>query len=600
MKKAVFFSFMIVLLTTACSNSIEYDTLSARWPVFGEVYALKDASPDSAMKVFQSVADTLNESRLGDLSPFLFNEYQVLKTELKYKNYSPVGNDSLVEHAFLFYESVLDNTRQGPHDKFLLYQFARSLYYRAVVESQRGQTMGSYSDFMRSLGVMDELTGKRRVFSGFVQNLDYEHFTALIYTRLASFLYRYDAWDVALEVLERANESFKIENNSVGIADNMEMMGDIMLAQSDRPTALRFYKASDSIRGPLNDNNIYQHYSTLIHKSISLFDKGENDSVYQMLHHALNRTDNAYLNRRISYSLGYFYYEEQMLDSALANYEKGFPLLPRQTTKALCRIVQISNELGDIDKAALYGKRLADFELEKHALSGERTKMITLYEQYKSDKRDAKNKDLIFFILILVVLLVLMLVIDSFWLERRRRKHNEDKERHRHIKRILEGQIEQTLADSRQKEEKINQLEAELERAVANPDFQKLPFSKKMEVLKQMPICKRALKVVDSYVKAGVAYPELELSENQQGQLINAVDAVFPKFSVRMIEQFPRLKRSDIMYCCLYILGINEIQAAALTGKTYQAVWKRSSKLHEIFGNKSDPQFVLNNILKDW
>ena len=133
MKKAVFFSFMIVLLTTACSKSIEYDTLSARWPVFGEVYALKDASPDSAMKVFQSVADTLNESRLGDLSPFLFNEYQVLKTELKYKNYSPVGNDSLVEHAFLFYESIskyISHSHRPPHQPAMpLHSFRRKTQF---------------------------------------------------------------------------------------------------------------------------------------------------------------------------------------------------------------------------------------------------------------------------------------------------------------------------------------------------------------------------------------------------------------------------------------------------------------------------------------
>lgn len=53
------------------------------------------------------------------------------------------------------------------------------------------------------------------------------------------------------------------------------------------------------------------------------------------------------------------------------------------------------------------------------------------------------------------------------------------------------------------------------------------------------------------------------------------------------------MKRSDVVYCCLYVLGISEVQAAALTGKTYQAVWTRSLKLHDIFGNKSDLRLVL-------
>ena len=116
----------------------------------------------------------------------------------------------------------------------------------------------------------------------------------------------------------------------------------------------------------------------------------------------------------------------------------------------------------------------------------------------------------------------------------------------------------------------------------------------------EMPICKRVLMVKNANVKAGVSYPEMVLSENQMSALVNAVDAVFPKFSVWIIEKYPRLKRSDVVYCCMYILGVSEVQAAALMGKTYQAVWTRSLKLHEIFDNKSNLQFVLNGFLKDW
>jgi hypothetical protein len=135
---------------------------------------------------------------------------------------------------------------------------------------------------------------------------------------------------------------------------------------------------------------------------------------------------------------------------------------------------------------------------------------------------------------------------------------------------------------------------------LSNPDFHTLPFDQKLENLNEMPICQRVLTVREANVKAFSSYPELVLSENHKTMLVNAVDAVFPKFSVRIIEMFPRLKRSDVVYCCLYILGITEVQAAALTGKTYQAVWTRSLKMHEIFNNKSSLQLVLHSYLKDW
>ena len=48
-------------------------------------------------------------------------------------------------------------------------------------------------------------------------------------------------------------------------------------------------------------------------------------------------------------------------------------------------------------------------------------------------------------------------------------------------------------------------------------------------------------------MKAFASYPELVLSDNHLTMLVNAVDAVFPKFSVRIIERYPRLKRSDVM-----------------------------------------------------
>lgn len=508
---------------------------------------------------------------------------------------------SIMKHRlFLLLLALTASITSCQRNKPFKYEMAQSLYDKAVEESQRNQTIESYSDFLRSLTIMDELTGKRRALNSVKSSMEYEHFTALIYNHLASFLYTHDAWDVAFEVLEKSNKSFELEHNSLGIADNLELMGDIMLAQGDRLNALKYYRASDSIHEILHTDNVYQNYSTLIHKAINLYNEKQNDSVYRMLHHALDLSEDDYLSRKICFSLGYFYFHDHILDSALVHYEKSYPLLPRQTSRSLCRIVQIADELGDKEKAAHYGVLLAENYIEQPARANTKTKMITLYDQYKSDQRAAKNKDLIFFIHALVLILGLVLVIDSFWLEQRRRKHMKDNEQHEYIKNQLESQIEQVLAETRNKDEKINILEEKLKAIIDNPDFQHLPFDKKLDTLYEIPISKRVLKVKEANVKAFSSYPELVLSDNQLTMLVNAVDAVFPKFSVKIIEEYPRLKRSDVVYCCMYILGITEVQAAALTGKTYQAVWTRSLKLHEIFNNKSNLQFVLHDFLKIW
>lgn len=197
-------------------------------------------------------------------------------------------------------------------------------------------------------------------------------------------------------------------------------------------------------------------------------------------------------------------------------------------------------------------------------------------------------------------MLIAILLFVVFFFERRKRRHQKEIEVHERIQTTLEDEIETVKSASQQKEETIKELQSKLDKVISNPDFQKLPFDSKMEALYELPICKRILQVKKSNVKAFTSYPELKLSDNQFTMLVNAVDAVFPKFSSWLIETYPRLKRYDVFYCCLYILGVTEAQAAALSGKTYQAVWTRSVKLREIFGNKSSLQIILHGFLKDW
>ena len=511
------------------------------------------------------------------------------------------ANDSVLLATHGFYDSVFVDAGNPLTEKDMAFQRAKMYYYKASIEeNEPSQHVEAFTDCLNALWVMDELTGKSRVFSISSVNLEYEHFTALIYDRLAWFFYTYNAWDMALECLESSNECFEKEDNLLGIAINYELMGDVMLAQGDRSTASMYYKKSDGIHEQLGTNNIYQHFSSLYHHSLELYNAGERHASYDMLHHALEISDDDVLKRKVHFGLGYYYYEKQQYDSALYNYEQSFPLLPRQTFKSYCRIIKLANILGDSLKAAHYGELLSDFCLNRVATSGDMTRMDMMYDDYKADRKELKQKDIFNFVILVVVLLLVILAFDSIWMEKRRRRHRKEIEAHEKVKALLEEEILTAKTASRNKEEKIRSLEIELKKVISNPDFQKLPFDKKLETLYEMPICKRVCLVKSANVKAGVSYPEMVLSENQMTTLVNAVDAVFPKFSLELIKKYPRLKRIDVMYCCMYILGVTEVQAAALTGKTYQAVWTRSMKLHEIFGNDSNLQLIMHDLLKHW
>lgn len=590
-----------LVLAVSCQNAIKEVFLYEVNPEISKIYALKEAHPDSAMSIMEAVSDTVDEEALYAHSKLQYAEYQILLAELNYKNFLPITNADQVFQAFGIMDSILPGTTFRFGNRNLAFQKARAYYGKAVVEELKTkQHVLAFEDYLKALWIMDGLRGKRYLFDVADKNPEYEHFTGLIYNRLAWFFYTYDVWDASLECLEKSSECYKAENNLLGMATNFELMGDVMLAQGDMVESMGYYKKSDSIHERLNTDNIYQHYSSLIHRALDLYTAGEKHASYDLLHHALEMTENERLTRQVRFSLGYFYFENQQFDSALYNLERGYPLLPRQTIKSYCRIIKASNILGDSVKAAYYGELLSDFYLRRVALSGDRTKMVMHYEQHKTNSEDVRQKDVLCFVLSLIVILIVIIFIYSIWVNRWRSWHRMEIEAREKIQASLEDEIVMTKKESLRKEEKIKSLETKLAKVISNPDFQKLPFDRKMETLIEMPICKRVRRVMDANVKAYSSYPELVLSENQLTMLVNAVDAVFPKFSVRIIEKFPRMKRSDVVYCCMYILGVTEVQAAALTGKTYQAVWTRSVKLHEIFDNKSNLQLVLHGFLKDW
>ena len=555
MKNKILFFFLLSLLAMGCKKTVDTDAFSTRWPEFDDVYAELESQPDSA----------------------------------------------LVMEAFRYYDSLLPGREYSRREKYLSFQKARAYYFKATVEEfETNQYLQAFSDYLNALWIVEGLMGERSVFAFSDNNNEYEHFTALLYGRLAWFLYTHDAWQMSLECLEKSSECFKVEDNVKGVAANIELMGDVMLAQGDKVNSFEYYKKADSIYGGLKTKNIYQNYSSVIHRALDLYNANEKAACLALLHHALEESENPWLQKQVRFSLGYCYYEEQKYDSALYNYERSYPLLPRQTLKSYSRIVQLSNALGDTIKAGYYGELLADAYLKQFARSSDRAKMGALYQNYKEDCANSKIKDTFLFILITILFWVALLFGVSFVFVRRKRRHQEEIAARERIQATLEDEIASVKSASEQKEETIKELQSKLDKVISAPDFYKLPFDKKLEALYETPICQRVFKVREANVKAFSSYPELVLSENHKTMLVNAVDAVFPKFSVDIIEMFPRLKRSDVVYCCLYILGITEVQAAALTGKTYQAVWTRSLKLHEIFENKSSLQLVLHGFLKDW
>ena len=162
-----------LLVMVSCRKSVEYETLANRRPEFASVQGLIDVHPDSAFRVFNSLADTLNEEALHRKSPFQYAEYQLLKTEIRCKNHFPVQNDEAMLEAFAFYDSILPGVDYSRKNKALSFQKARAYYCKAVVEGNKtDQHVEAFSDYLNALWMLDGLSEEYRVISFSKPNLD--------------------------------------------------------------------------------------------------------------------------------------------------------------------------------------------------------------------------------------------------------------------------------------------------------------------------------------------------------------------------------------------------------------------------------------------
>ena len=100
-----------------------------------------------------------------------------------------------------------------------------------------------------------------------------------------------------MECLEKSSECFKKEGNVKGVASNLELMGDVILAQGDRVNSMYYYKKSDSIHERLKTDNVYlyRNYSSVVHRALDMYNANEMAASSALLHHALQEAQTTWI-----------------------------------------------------------------------------------------------------------------------------------------------------------------------------------------------------------------------------------------------------------------------------------------------------------------
>lgn len=106
----------------------------------------------------------------------------------------------------------------------------------------------------------------------------------------------------------------------------------------------------------------------------------------------------------------------------------------------------------------------------------------------------------------------------------------------------------------------------------------------------------------DNNIKSAVsikAYADISLSYSQIAQLNDAALKHYGRLFMMLEKNYSPLKGKDLTYCQLCLLGLNNVQIAALLQKTPSTITSQKKRLQRIFHQNNEISVVLNGFLNN-
>ena len=163
-----------------------------------------------------------------------------------------------------------------------------------------------------------------------------------------------------------------------------------------------------------------------------------------------------------------------------------------------------------------------------------------------------------------------------------------------------EGRIKSLNAELKKKEELIKKFTAEISNLRYRLERNHIEISNLNNYL-QSEVCTRILKEIKELSEKKLkSYALSPLSKEEFVLLLNSANHHLNYFINDMANKYPKLKKEDMYYLCLVIMGLDNNQISSLFGVTYDAINKRKNRICTILGivHKNSLNNYLLNIIK--
>ena len=179
----------------------------------------------------------------------------------------------------------------------------------------------------------------------------------------------------------------------------------------------------------------------------------------------------------------------------------------------------------------------------------------------------------------------------------KKRKYNNEIEKKKYYINSLQEKIDKKSTENKHIKQHIKNLEKELQDIKTKRYLTHAPFDMKLKDLMEIPLCQKLIEIShDNNIKTNTEYPELQINDETQKELIELFNKTFDNIFNKIIAEHEGLKHQDNLYFCLYLLGLNEKHISAVTGKTYNTIYNRTKRIQEILGSERSIREILRDM----
>ena len=495
----------------------------------------------------------------------------LLLAELLYKNDYAQTNRADLLQAVAYFDSLLvvtDTRRVSADNAAITFLDARTHYINGVGYYEQDSAVEACKEYLKALDVMESHFKEKDLVEKKAQ------FMALTYTRLTELFSNLYLNQQTIYFSKRSLPYYeKYKTSPWHLSWMLSKIGVHYNLMDELDSATYYYQQAKTF---LPDTNNMTYRDLAARQALLLYQRDrQSKKTILVLHQLANlaASDNERLARYLS--IADVYYNERQFDSAKVYFERVYYNTQKSDIKMLTmdRLREILMAEGDTLKANKYASARWQFAVEKDKEGNLNSNLTTLCQQYEQCRQETQHKlktqrvakqwaiilGLTTFVVIVVLFLLMLL---------KRRIRNQQYS-HMIQQAALSGRL-------RKSNEALRELKSQIKRQ------EDTPRPEGTATFAEEPVCRLIMeRVKDGQFKSQMNYTfykKYALNKEQLKALCEATDRHFEQFTVRLTKTYPNLTRTDLDYCCLYLLGLNEADISALMQRAYNTVNERSNK----------------------